>query len=391
MPSPFLMPNTDPPDLTFSHGQGPWLYTTENEAYLDFVSGIAVNTLGHAHPSLIAALEKQARKLWHISNSLRIKEAEELAQRLTEVSFADRAFFCNSGAEAIECGIKAARRYFWQKGFKDKNRLITFHNAFHGRTLATIAAAGNPSYLAGFAPALDGFDNVPFNDIEAVKQAITPHTAGILLEPVQGEGGVTIAEESFLKQLRALCNEHDLLLIYDEVQCGIARTGHLFTYEWFQVAPDIICLAKGLGGGFPIGACLLTEDVAQYMVPGTHGSTFGGNPLAMSVGLTMMDIISQQCFLANVREMGAYALNRFKELADENPDKIEKVLGRGLMLGVQFKEHIVNKEVVTAAREERFLVVRAGNNVVRILPPLNVDTTIIDEGVNRLARTIRHF
>lgn len=383
-----LMPNYKPADLAFERGEGPWLYTTDGDAYLDFTSGIAVNTLGHADPRLVAAVEEQARKVWHVSNVFRIPEAEALAQKLVDLSFGDRAFFCNSGAEAIECGLKAMRRYFWAHGQPERNRVITFGNAFHGRTLGTIAAGGNPSYMEGFAPNLDGFDQVPFGDLDAVKAAIGPHTAGVLIEPVQGEGGVKAAPDGFLAALKALCAEEGLLLMFDEVQCGVARTGRLFAHEWDGVTPDIMALAKGLGGGFPIGACVLTDDVAQHMIPGTHGSTFGGNPLAMAVGLTVLNIVAEEDFLANVRRVSGYLSQKLGALQEAYPEHVAGLRGRGLLMGVQFTDAVSNADILLAARDAHMLIPRAGDNVVRLLPPLNIDESIADEAATRLEKAI---
>lgn len=389
MASSALMPNYNPADIVFERGEGPWLYTDTGETYLDFTSGIAVNTLGHADPRLVKAVQDQAEKLWHISNIYRIPGQEKMAERLVDHSFADRAFFCNSGAEAIECGLKAIRRYHYKEGRPGVFRVITFEGAFHGRTLATIAAGGNPAYTEGFEPSLDGFDQVPFGDIEAVKRAIGPATGGILVEPVQGEGGLAAAPDGFLTQLREICDAEGLLLMFDEVQCGVARTGRLFAHEWDHVSPDIMALAKGIGGGFPVGACVMTEAVAQHMTPGTHGTTFGGNPLAMSVANAVFDVITEDGFLDHVNRIGGYFSQKLGALKDTMPDRVADIRGRGLMLGVQFTPEVSNVDVMMAAREEKLLIPRAGSNVVRLLPPLTIDTDVVDEAVARLERAIK--
>ncbi|MGA7612874.1 MAG: aspartate aminotransferase family protein, partial [Xanthobacteraceae bacterium] len=286
-----LLPTYARVDLAFARGEGAWLISTTNERYLDFSGGVAVNVLGHAHPRLLAALNEQAQKVWHVSNLYRVPEAERLADRLCAASFADLVFFCNSGAEAMECSIKVARKHHAASGHPDRYRIITFEGAFHGRTLATLAAGGNKKYLDGFGPVAEGFDQVPFGDLEAVKRAIGPATAAILIEPIMGEGGVRVVPNQFLQRLRGLCDEHGLLLMFDEVQAGVGRTGRFFAYERTGVKPDILALAKGLGGGFPVGACLATADAGKGMTPGTHGSTFGGNPLAMAVGNAVVDVL----------------------------------------------------------------------------------------------------
>jgi acetylornithine/N-succinyldiaminopimelate aminotransferase len=288
-------------DLAFARGEGAWLISTTNERYLDFSGGVAVNVLGHAHPRLLAALNEQAQKVWHVSNLYRVPEAERLADRLCAASFADLVFFCNSGAEAMECSIKVARKHHAASGHPDRYRIITFEGAFHGRTLATLAAGGNKKYLDGFGPVAEGFDQVPFGDLEAVKRTIGPATAAILIEPIMGEGGVRVVPNQFLQRLRGLCDEHGLLLMFDEVQAGVGRTGRFFAYERTGVKPDILALAKGLGGGFPVGACLATADAGKGMTPGTHGSTFGGNPLAMAVGNAVVDVLLAPGFLEGVR------------------------------------------------------------------------------------------
>ncbi len=379
-----LLPTFARLDLAFERGEGPWLYTASGERYLDFVSGIAVNVVGHAHPHLAAALKAQADKLWHTSNLFKIPEGERLASRLTSASFADTVFFTNSGAEALECAIKIARKYHAANGQPERYRLITFEGAFHGRTLATIAAGGQKKYLEGFGPKVEGFDQVPFADHAALQAAIGPETAGILIEPIQGEGGVRVVPSQCLRGLRDLCDQHGLLLIFDEVQTGIGRTGNLFSYERSGIAPDIMALAKGIGGGFPMGACLATIEAGKGMVAGSHGSTFGGNPLAMAVGNAVLDLVLAEGFLQQVGLLSLIARQRLAEIKDMYPNVIDAVRGEGLMLGI--KTHVANSEVVSALLRQNMLAVGAGDNVVRLLPPLNIDEATLSEGLNRIER-----
>lgn len=379
-----LLPTFARLDLAFERGEGPWLYTASGERYLDFVSGIAVNVVGHAHPHLAAALKAQADKLWHTSNLFKIPEGERLASRLTSASFADTVFFTNSGAEALECAIKMARKYHAANGQPERYRLITFEGAFHGRTLATIAAGGQKKYLEGFGPKVEGFDQVPFADHAALQAAIGPETAGILIEPIQGEGGVRVVPSQCLRGLRDLCDQHGLLLIFDEVQTGIGRTGNLFSYERSGIAPDIMALAKGIGGGFPMGACLATIEAGKGMVAGSHGSTFGGNPLAMAVGNAVLDLVLAEGFLQQVGLLSLIARQRIAEIKDMYPNVIDAVRGEGLMLGI--KTHVANSEVVSALLRQNMLAVGAGDNVVRLLPPLNIDEATLSEGLNRIER-----
>ena len=379
-----LLPTFARLDLAFERGEGPWLYTASGERYLDFVSGIAVNVVGHAHPHLAAALKAQADKLWHTSNLFKIPEGERLASRLTSASFADTVFFTNSGAEALECAIKMARKYHAANGQPERYRLITFEGAFHGRTLATIAAGGQKKYLEGFGPKVDGFDQVPFADHAALQAAIGPETAGILIEPIQGEGGVRVVPSQCLRGLRDLCDQHGLLLIFDEVQTGIGRTGAFFSYERSGIAPDIMALAKGIGGGFPMGACLATIEAGKGMVAGSHGSTFGGNPLAMAVGNAVLDLVLAEGFLQQVGLLSLIARQRLAEIKDMYPNVIDAVRGEGLMLGI--KTHVANSEVVSALLRQNMLAVGAGDNVVRLLPPLNIDEATLSEGLNRIER-----
>lgn len=369
-------------DLVFERGEGAWLYTTDGRRLLDFNSGIAVNALGHAHPHLVQALQDQAGKFWHCSNLYRIDGQEKLADRLIAASFADTAFFCNSGAEALECAIKIARRYHQADGRPNKYRIITANNAFHGRTLATIAAGGQAKHLDGFGPAVDAFDHVPFGNLNEARAAITEETAAVLVEPVQGEGGLALASDEYLKGLRAMADEFGLLLIYDEVQCGMGRTGDLFAYQQSGVTPDIMALAKALGGGFPVGACLATIPAAEHMVPGTHGSTFGGNPLAMAAANAVLDVMMEDGFLERVRQASQRLVSGLKGLVAKHPSIYEAVEGRGLMLGL--KCVVPNGQVVDALIDQDMLTVVAGNNVVRLLPSLTVSDEEIDLALDKL-------
>jgi acetylornithine/N-succinyldiaminopimelate aminotransferase len=379
-----ILPTYARVDLAFERGEGAWLIATNGDRYLDFASGIAVNVLGHAHPRLVSALTEQANKLWHVSNLYRIPEAERLADRLCEVSFADNVFFTNSGAEAVECAIKMARKYQSASGRPERYRLITFQGAFHGRTMATIAAGGNPKHLEGFGPPVDGFDNVPFGDLEAVKRAVGPQTAGIIIEPIQGEGGVRVASPAFLRALRQLCDEHDLLLIFDEVQTGMGRTGSFFAYERSGVTPDVMAVAKGIGGGFPLGACLASAEAAKGMTVGTHGSTYGGNPLATAVGNAVLDITLAPGFLDHVRRIGLLFKQRLAELKDRHPAVLCEVRGEGLLVGLRCV--VPNAKLVDALRAEKMLAPGAADNVVRLFPPLIAGEAEIGEAIARIDR-----
>ncbi|MCG8272426.1 aspartate aminotransferase family protein [Aquamicrobium sp. NLF2-7] len=372
--------------LVFERGEGSWLVTDKGERYLDLAAGIAVNSLGHSHPHLVAALTEQAGKLWHLSNLYEIPEQTRLAERLTEASFADKVFFANSGAEALECAIKTARRYHYANGHPERYRTITFEGAFHGRTLATIAAGGQQKYLEGFGPKADGFDQVPFDDMEALEKAITPETAAILVEPVQGEGGIRPLSTQSLKRMRELCDRHGLLLIFDEVQCGIGRTGKLFAYEWSGVAPDVLAIAKGIGGGFPLAACLATEEAAKGMTAGVHGTTFGGNPLAMAVGNAVLDVVLADGFLEEVQHKALLFKQGLAAICDEFPGVIEGIRGSGLMLGL--KCAVPAGEVNTALRQHKLLAVPAGDNVIRLLPPLTLTEEEIQEGLSRIRASV---
>ena len=386
-PSPAVMGTYARQNVAFERGEGAWLVSTDGERYLDFASGVAVNALGHAHPKLIAALTEQAGKLWHCSNLYRVTGQERLAERLCEATFADKVFFTNSGAEACEGAIKLARRYHFACGNPKKWRIITFKGAFHGRTLATIAAAGNEKYLEGFGEPVPGFDLVPFGDLEAVEKAIGPETAAIMDEPEQGEGGVRVASNQWLQALRALCDQHGLLLVLDEVQCGTGRTGKLFAHEWAGITPDVMAVAKGIGGGFPVGCFMATEEAAKGMVPGTHGSTYGGNPLAMAVGNAVLDAVLEPGFLERVQTLGLRFKQELARVKDENPDVVEEVRGSGLLAGIKVKPPM--GDVVAACTAEKLLTVGAGENVVRLLPPLNVTEAEISEAVQRLSRALR--
>jgi len=356
--------------LEFARGEGSWLIEASGARYLDFAGGIAVNSLGHAHPHLVRALKDQAEKLWHVSNLYRIPDQERLAERLVAATFADKVFFTNSGAEALECAIKTARRYHFANGQPERYRIITFEGAFHGRTLATIAAGGQAKYLEGFGPKVEGFDQVPFVDLEAAEKAITSETAAILIEPIQGEGGIREVPNQKLRRLREICDRHGLLLILDEVQCGIGRTGKLFAYEWAGIAPDIMAIAKGIGGGFPVGACLATDEAAKGMVAGVHGTTFGGNPLAMAVGNAVLDVVLEEGFLDEVNRKALAFKQGLAGVVDEFPSVFEEVRGIGLLLGLKCR--MPNATVNAALRANNLLAVPAGENVLRILPPLNV-------------------
>lgn len=375
-------------DLEFERGEGCWLITKDGRRYLDFTAGIAVNILGHANPYLVAALTEQAGKLWHISNLFRIPGGERLAKRLTEATFADTVFFTNSGAEALECAIKMARRYHFANG-AERPRTIAFEGAFHGRTLATIAAGGNAKYLEGFGPELQGFDHVPFGDIQAVEAALTPETGSILVEPIQGEGGVRVPVPDFLKRLRALCDERGMLLVLDEVQCGVGRTGNLFYHEAVGITPDIMTVAKGIGGGFPLGACLATEEAAKGMGLGTHGSTYGGNPLAMAVGNAVLDKVLEAGFLDRVRQASVRFKQSLAAVQDRHPAVIAEVRGEGLLLGL--RAQVPAAELVNALREEGMLAPGAGDNVVRLLPPLTVSDEEIGIACEKLEAACRRI
>ena len=371
--------------VAFVRGVGARSYTEDGTEYLDFGAGVAVNSCGHAHPHLIAALTEQAGKIWHTSNLYQSPGQVKLAERLIAATFADTVFFCNSGTEASELAIKMARKHFYAKGEAQKFRIITFEGAFHGRSYGALNAGGAAKYLAGFGPLMEGFDQVAFNDLAAAEKAITPETCGIYIEPIIGEGGIKPATPEFLRGLRALCDSHGLLLMFDEIQSGVGRTGKLFAYEWSGVAPDIMSIAKGIGGGFPLGAVLATENAASAMVVGTHGSTFGGNPLATAVGNAVLDVVLADGFLANVQLQALKLKQGLARLKDLHPTVIEDIRGEGLMMGI--KTRVVNTDFVKAALGEKLLVIGAGDNVVRLLPPLIVTEADINEALSKLEAT----
>tara|TARA_R110002020_G_scaffold87061_25_gene215143 strand:+ start:14933 stop:16150 length:1218 start_codon:yes stop_codon:yes gene_type:complete len=368
--------------MVFERGHGVWLETPTGERYLDFAAGIAVNSLGHTHPHLVETLKNQADKLWHLSNVYEIPDQTRLAKRLCEVTFADKVFFTNSGAEALECAIKTARRHFFVNEQPGRYRIITMEGAFHGRTLATIAAGGQAKYLEGFGPKVEGFDQVPFGDLEALKAVICEETAAILVEPVQGEGGIRALSRQLMRDLRDLCDEEGILLVLDEVQSGVGRTGKLFAHEWAGITPDIMAVAKGIGGGFPFGACLATADAADGMTAGTHGTTYGGNPLAMAVGNAVLDVVLADGFLTHVNDIALVLNQGLASLKDRYPDLIEDIRGTGLMLGIKCAKP--NAELVMAMRNEHLLAVPAGDNVVRLLPPLIVTAEEARDALSRI-------
>ena len=368
--------------LSFVEGEGAWLVEESGERYLDLGAGIAVNALGHAHPALVKAVEEQARRLWHTSNLYRVPNQEALAERLVEHSFADTVFFTNSGTESVECAFKMARRYFHVTGQPERHRIIAFHGSFHGRSIAPISAVNSPKVAEGFGPLLPGIDQAPYGDLDAVRALVGPETAAIIIEPIQGEGGIVTPPEGFLRALRELCDANGLLLIFDEIQCGMGRTGKLFAHEWAGVTPDIMCVAKGIGGGFPLGACLATEEAARGMTAGTHGSTYGGNPLACAVGCAVMDIVATPEFLDHVSRTAGRFRQGLEGLVAAHPDVFESVRGEGLMLGVKCRA--TNTDVVAAGYGAHVLVVPAADNVIRILPPLNLTDAEVDEGLRRL-------
>ena len=379
-----LLPTFARQDLAFERGEGVWLINREGERYLDFGAGIAVNALGHAHPHLVKALTDQAQKVWHTSNLYQIPEGERLAQRLVDNTFADQVFFTNSGAEALECAIKMARKYQYASGHPERYRIITFEGAFHGRTLATIAAGGQAKYLEGFGPKVEGFDQVPFGDHKALEAAIGPETAAILVEPVQGEGGVRPVPPQCLRGLRELCDKNSLLLIFDEVQTGVGRSGAFFAHQRAGVTPDIMAVAKGIGGGFPLGACLSTFEAGKGMTAGTHGTTYGGNPLAMAVGNAVLDEVLKPGFLDHVEKISNLMRQGLAAIKDRHPSVIEDVRGEGLLLGVKAK--VPNTDLVAALRDQKMLTVGAGDNVVRLLPPLIISEDEARDGMARLEK-----
>ncbi len=374
-----IMPTYGSPSISFERGEGIYLYSTEGKKYMDFCSGIAVSALGHGHPHLVNAIKDQAEKVLHFSNLYGIPGQERMAQRLVEETFPSTVFFCNSGAEAVECGLKVVRRYHHEKGNPSRNRVITCTNSFHGRTLATISAAKQEKHMAGFSPMLGGFDQVAFGNLNEMRAMISDETAAILIEPVQGEGGINDASEDYLNKLRETADEFDLLLFLDEVQTGMGRTGKLFSYQWTDIKPDVLTVAKGMGGGFPVGACLASEEVSSSMAPGSHGSTFGGNPLAMAAANAVLDVMLGDGFLDHVQEMSVILHKGLLETAKAHPKILGEVRGQGLLTGVECKGS--NTDLVKKLEEKGMLTVAAGNNVVRFIPPLIVETSHIEEAI----------
>jgi len=373
--------------IAFKRGKGSFLYSTNGKKYLDFVQGIAVNSLGHSNPYLIRAINKQAKKVWHVSNAFIIPEGEKLAKRLTQKTFADYVIFQNSGAEATEAAIKAARRYFYSTGKPNKNRILCVKNSFHGRTIAAIFASGSKKMTEGFGPKVSGFDHFVFGNYKSLKKKITKNTAAIMVEPIMGEGGIKVIPDWFLKELRKLCNKKKILLILDEVQCGIGRSGNFFAFEKSKVKPDIVPIAKGIGGGFPIGALLMTKKVATAMVPGVHGSTFGGNPLAMSVGNAVLDQIFKKGFLKSIKKISKYFFNELNKVKNDYPKLIKEVRGVGLLIGLQLFND--QKKFIQKLENNNLLTIRAAENVVRILPPLNVKKTEINLAIKIIRKVCK--
>ncbi|MBV9329974.1 MAG: aspartate aminotransferase family protein [Alphaproteobacteria bacterium] len=386
---PSVLPTYNRADVAFVRGEGPYLFAEDGRRFLDFGAGIAVNAFGHANPTLVAALTEQSRKLWHTSNLYRVPGQEELSRKLVESTFADTVFFTNSGAEACECAFKMARRYQYVSGHPERYRIVTFEGAFHGRTLAGIAAGGQAKYLEGFGPKVDGFDQVPPNDLAALERVLGDETAALMIEPIQGEGGLNPVPAGFLRALRRICDERGLLLIFDEIQTGVGRTGKLFAYEWLGIAPDIMPIAKGIGGGYPLGACLATAEAAKGMTVGTHGSTYGGNPLGMAVGSAALDLVLAPGFLEHVRKVSNYLNQQLGQLLAAHPDVFESVRGQGLMLGLKMR--VPNTDFVARARDEGLLVVGAGDNVVRLLPPLIIEEAQVREAVEKLSAAASTF
>ena len=384
-----LLPIYARADLAFERGEGVWLVSANGDRFLDFGCGVAVTALGHAHPHLVEALVDQGRRLWHVSNLFQIPQAETLAHRLVEASFADLAFFTNSGTEALEGAVKTARKYHYVSGHPEKTRIITLEGAFHGRSLAALAAGGNPKYLEGFEPRLEGFDQAPFGDLDAVKAAIGPRTGAILVEPIQGEGGVRVVPQSHLEAMRRYCDEYGLLLIFDEVQTGIGRSGPFFAYQRAGVVPDIMMVAKGIGGGFPLGAFLVTREAGKGMTLGSHGTTYGGNPLATAVGNAVLDVVLSDGFLDRSMRMGKLLKEKLGALQTKYHELIAEVRGEGLLLGLKLQVPVA--EFVAAALREKLIIIPAADNVVRLLPPLVIDEAEIDEALCRLDAAASHF
>ncbi len=388
---PALMPTYNRADLAFERGEGAWLWTADGRRFLDFGAGIATSSLGHGHPHLVQTIAEQAARVMHVSNLYRVPQAERLAQRHVEASFADSVFFCNSGAEANEGMVKAVRKYHAETGRPERYRMICFEGAFHGRTLAMLSATGNEKYLAGFGPAVQGFDHVPFGNMNAVRAAITAETAGIMIEPIQGEGGVRPATLDFLRELRRTCDEFGLLLALDEVQTGMGRSGKLWAHQWADIEPDVMSSAKGIGGGFPLGAILAKEHVAQHLKPGTHGTTYGGNPLACAAGNAVLDVVLAPGFLEGVDRVARHLWRGMQGLADRHPKLVEDIRGAGLLLGLKLCPEVVNTEMQNACAAEGLLTVAAGQNVVRVAPPLIITEAEADQAVEMLDRALRRM
>ena len=385
----YLVKNYNRKKISFKRGKGSFLYSTTGSKYLDFVQGIAVNSLGHSHPKLIKAINKQSKKLWHVSNAFIIPEGEKLAKKLVKKTFADYVMFQNSGAEATEAAIKVARRYFYSIGKPNKNRIICIQNSFHGRTLAAIYASGSKKMTEGFGPKVHGFDHFNFGDHKKLKKLITKNTAAIMVETIMGEGGIKVIPDVCLKGLRKLCNKNKILLILDEVQCGIGRTGEFFAFEKSKVKPDIVPIAKGIGGGFPIGAVLMNKKVAAGMTAGTHGSTFGGNPLAMKIGNEVMDIVSNKSFLKIIKKNSNYFHSQLLKIKSKFPKIIKEIRGRGYLIGIQLYKDQTN--FINALMQKKLLTIRAAENVIRVLPPLNVKKNEIDLALKIIYRVCSNF
>ena len=384
-----LVKNYNRRKIAFKRGKGSFLYSTNGKKYLDFVQGIAVNSLGHSNPYLIKAINNQAKKVWHVSNAFIIPEGEKLAKRLTQKTFADKVFFQNSGTEATEAAIKVARRYFYSIGKPNKNRILCVKNSFHGRTIAAIFASGSKKMTEGFGPKVGGFDHFKFGDHQSLKKAITNKTAAIMVEPIMGEGGIKVIPDWCLKELRKICNKKKILLILDEVQCGIGRTGNFFAFENSKVKPDIVPIAKGIGGGFPIGAVLMTKKVASSMTPGSHGSTFGGNPLAMSVGNAVMDQIFKKGFLKNLKKVSKYFYKELDKIKKDYPKIIKEIRGKGLLIGIQL--HFDQTKFIKSLEKNYLLTIRAADYVIRVLPPLNVKKNEIDLALKIIKKVCREY
>jgi acetylornithine/N-succinyldiaminopimelate aminotransferase len=384
-----LAKNYNRKKISFKYGKGSYLYSTDGKKYLDFVMGIAVNSLGHAHPSLIKTINNQSKKLWHVSNAFQIPEGENLAKKLCKKTFADYVMFQNSGAEATEAAIKVAKRYFFSIGKSNKNRILCIKNSFHGRTLAAIYASGSKKMTEGFGPKVKGFDHFSFGNHKELEKKIKKNTAAIMVETIMGEGGIKVIPDFCLRELRKLCDKKKILLILDEVQCGIGRTGDFFAFEKSKVKPDIVPIAKGIGGGFPIGAVLMNKKVAAGMIPGTHGSTFGGNPLAMSVGNTVMDIVSNKKFLNNIKKLSKHFLSNLNKIKEKYPNIIKEIRGRGFLIGIQLHQDQTN--FIKRLMYNKLLTIRAAENVVRILPPLNVKKNEIDEALKIINKVCSQF